>query len=415
MKRILLPFVILLAGAAIAYGLYHSRPEVETAPRLAVAPLVRVLTVDSQAITLDVGAQGTVLPRTQIQLTSRVAGEVRAVAKSFEVGGFFRRGEVLVRLDDRDYELTVRRAKAQVAQAELQVAQQEAEAELAAEEWADLGEGDASPLTLRQPQLAQAKAALAAAQADLAKAELDLQRTRIIAPFAGRVRSKAVDRGQYVAPGTPLATIHAIDYAEVRLPVPDDQLTFLDLPFAFRDGTAKAGPGVELRADFGGRTRRWQGRIVRSEGEVDTRTQMVSLVARVEDPYGQPSADNAGDDDGTILRPPLTVGLFVDATIRGISRSQVTVLPRSALRGESQVLIVDDDDRLRYRDVEVIRTLGGEAFIGEGLRQGEKVCISPLDVVVDGMKVRSSEEPSSPAVPATVEDSELSPAGEAQP
>lgn len=412
MKRILFPIIILLFGVAVAFGLYKARPEVETSPRVTVAPLVRVLTVAPQAVTLDVAAQGNVLPRTQIQLTSRVAGEIRSIAKSFEVGGFFRRGDVLLRLDIRDYELAVSRAKAQVAQAQVQVAQQEAEAELAAQEWAQLGDGEPTALTLREPQLAQARAALAAAEADLAKTELDLERTRVVAPFAGRVRSKSVDLGQYVAPGTPLAIVHAIDYAEIRLPIPHDQLRFLDLPFAFRDGASRPGPEVELRADYAGQQHRWLGTIVRSEGEVDTRSRMLSLVARIEDPYGQPDAAEDSSAAMTTLRPPLAVGLFVEATINGLVQDHVAILPRAALRSENQVLIVDGDSRLRYRDVEVIRTVDGNVLIASGLEAGEMVCISPLDIVVDGMEVRTRNDQQPPSVVANVEGSELTPASE---
>lgn len=413
-KKILLPLVILVAAAAVASLLMRSRTEVATSPHAVTAPLVRVITVDLRPVQLDVVAQGSVLPRIQTQLTARLSGEVRWTAPSFEVGGFFRRGEVLVRLDDRDVELAISRAKAQLAQAKVQVALQEAEAELAADEWRQLGDGEASPLTLRQPQVAQAKASLAAAEADLAKAELDLERTRIVAPFDGRVRSKAVDLGQFVGPGTPLAVIHAIDFAEIRLPVPDDQLRFLDLPFAFHDSASgQPGPDVELSSDFGGRRHTWQGRIVRSEGEVDTRTRMLSLVARVEDPYGRPDGPER-TADGASLRPPLAVGLFVDAAISGRTVPQAAVLPRAALRQNSQVLVVDDDNRLRYRPVEVIRTLAGEVYIRSGLEDGEKVCISPLDIVVDGMEVRTQEvaQPTSTPIepsPTAVDDPEMPP------
>ncbi len=404
-KKILLPVVILLLGAGGAFLLLKTRTEVETSPQIVAAPLVRVIRVELRSVQLDVVSQGTVLPRVQSQLTARLSGEVRWTANSFEVGDFFRRGDVLIRLDDRDVALAVSRAKAQVAQARVQVAQQEAEAALAAEEWQQLGEGEASPLTLRQPQVAQAKATLAAAEADLVKAELDLQRTRIVAPFDGRVRSKSVDLGQFVGPGTPLAVIHAIDFAEIRLPIADDQLRFIDLPFAFRDGDGeRPGPRVELRSDFGDQVHTWQGHIVRSEGEVDTRTRMMSLVARVEDPYGRPGA---ADGDGASIRPPLAVGLFVDATIEGRTVPSATVLPRYALRQGSQVLVVDADNRLRYRDVEVIRTLGGEVTIGGGLAGGEKVCISPLDIVVDGMEVRTQEVDLKP--PSTGQPREATP------
>ena len=384
-KKIIFPIAVLLVSALATAALVRTRPQVETREVVTLAPLVRAMTVERRDLALDVRAQGTVLPRTETTLVAQVAGEVVAVSPRFEVGRFFARGEVLVELDRRDYQVAVRRARAQVAQARVQVEQQEAEAAVAAEEWSDLGgEGEPSPLVLRQPQVAQARSALAAAEAELEKAELDLERTRIRAPFAGRVRSKRVDLGQFVGPGTPLATVHATDYAEVRLPVPDDQLAFLELPFAYRNvGSAQPGPAVVLLGRFGGEIHTWEGRIVRTEGELDPKSRMLNLVARIEDPY-----ERAAEDPE---RPPLAVGMFVAAEIAGRPAAGVVVLPRSALRPghEPQVLVVDGEDRLRFRDVEVLRLDREEAVIAAGLEAGERVCVSPLDVVTDGMEVRT--------------------------
>ena len=382
-KKAIIPIAIILISALATRALVRSRPEVETREVEPLAPLVRVIEVERQDLAFGVHAQGTVLPRTETTLISQVAGEIVRTASSFETGGFFSRGETLVELDSRDYQVAVRRASAQVAQARLQVVQQEAEAEVAIEEWRQLGEGEPSALVSRQPQVAQARAALEAAEAELEKAELDLERTRIRAPFDGRIRSKRVDLGQFLTPGTPLATIHATDYAEVRLPVADDQLAYLDLPFAYRAGAGAVGPAVELRAHFGKRPHSWRGRIVRTEGELDARSRMLNLVARIENPY----ARVAGESD----RPPLVVGMFVEAEIEGRPASAVAVLPRSALRPEGdgyQVLVVDGDNRLRFRDVEVVRLEGERAIVGDGLAAGDAVCVSPLDIATDGMKVR---------------------------
>ncbi len=385
-KKAIIPIVIIALSALATRALVRSRPESETQDVEPLAPLVRVTEVARQDLAFDVHAQGTVLPRTETTLIAQVAGEVIRVAPSFETGGFFSRGEVLVELDPRDYQVAVRRARAQVAQAQLQVVQQEAEAQVAIEEWQELGEGEPTALVARQPQVAQARAGLEAAQAELEKAELDLERTRIKAPFDGRVRAKRVDRGQFLTPGGPLATIHATGYAEVRLPVPDDQLAYLDLPFAYRSATRATGPEVTLQARFGRSLHRWKGRIVRTEGELDSRSRMLNLVARVEEPY-EPASD---DPD----RPPLAVGLFVEAQIEGRPAEGVVALPRSALRPDGddfQVLVVDADSRLRFRDVVVLRLEGERAILDEGLADGETVCVSPLDIVTDGMKVRTAE------------------------
>ena len=386
LKKLLIPIVIILISTLAAWALVNSKPKVETKVVEPLAPLVRATEIERQSFAFDVRAQGTVLPRTETTLIAQVAGIVREVSPNFESGGFFARGEILATLDPRDYQVAVRRARAQVAQAELGWVQQQAEAQVAIEEWQDLGEGEPSALVSRQPQVAQAQAALEAAAAELEKAELDLERTRIRAPFDGRVRSKRVDLGQFLTPGAPLATIHATDYAEIRLPVPDDQLTYLDLPFVHRDvDRRQKGPEVTLWAHFGQERHSWQGRIVRTEGELDSRSRMLNLVARVENPY---------DSGGNSSRPPLVVGLFVEAEIAGRPATELVVLPRSALRVVDdgyQVLVVDAEDRLRFRDVEILRLDGEEAVIGEGLTEGERVCVSPLDIATDGMRVRAFE------------------------
>jgi len=403
--KIVVPIVILAIGVLGFGTLISTKPEVETVQPEPVLPLVRVITVERQDVKLFVHTQGTVRPRTETALVSQVSAEVVSVSPSFEVGGFFERGEVLVELDARDYELVVERVKAQVAQAELRLAEQLAEARVAQDEWRELGVGEPEPLALREPQTAEARATLAAAEADLRMARLNLERTVIRAPFGGRLAEKAVDVGQYVSHGQPVATVHSIDYAEVRLPIPHQELRFLDVPLSYRDGGSPGPePFVALTSNFTGRETTWPARIVRTEGEVDERTRMIYLVARVNDPYGRKG------DSG---RPPFAVGLFVEAEIAGKTVHDAVLLPREALRnGEGRVLIVDQEDRLRYRDVEVVRLQGEEAVIdGRSFGTGERVCVSPLDVVVDGMRVRTVVErpqAAAPLVPpSTSEEGEL--------
>jgi RND family efflux transporter MFP subunit len=335
---------------------------------------------------LVVRSQGTVSPRTASTLSSEVSGRVIRVAPSFAAGGFFENGELLVRIDPTDYREIVVQARATQAQAALRLEQERAEAEIARREWEELGGDDPSPLTLREPQLAQALASLEAARAAVERAERDLARTEIRAPYAGRVRSERIDVGDFVTRGAALAEIYAVDAAEIRLPLPDDDLAYLDLPLDYRGDEHDApGPRVVLSARFAGKTHRWEGRIVRTEGEIDRRSRMVHAVARVRDPYAR------GDDPN---RPPLAVGLFVHAEIEGHTVPDAAVVPRAAVRGEDQVLVVSEDDRLHFRTVEIYRRAQDDVIVTGGLEHGERVCISPLAVVTDGMRVRTAEEPS---------------------
>jgi len=377
--KVLLPLVVVVGAGLAAYGMFLSRPPVETQAPVIVPPSVRVQRVTFDSVTLTVASQGTVQPRTSSQLVPEISGPVIEVAPSFAVGGFFEAGDVLLRIDPFDYQQAVITGRSQLAQAELRFAQEEAEAEVARREWQDLGRGDASALTLRQPQIEDARASVAAAEAALDRAARDLERADVKAPYAGRVQSKDVDVGQFVNKGNTVARIYAVDSAEIRLPLPDEELAYVDVPLSYRGATRRSSPRVTISSNFAGREHTWEGRIVRTEGEIDPVSRMVHVVAEVRDPYA-PGSDPR--------RPPLSSGMFVEAEITGATVNDVVVLPWAALRGRSQVLVVDDANRLHFRDVEILRSTSEEVIIRAGLTEGEKVCISPLDTVTDGMVVR---------------------------
>ena len=380
--RYVLPLLILLAAGLGAFAIFISKPAPETRVPEFKPPLVRVHKVELQDVQLTVRSQGTVAPRTESQLVPEVWGRVLRVSPAFVVGGFFEEGDSLLEIDPHDYRQALVQARSQVAQAQLRLAQQDAEAEVARREWVELGSGEATPLTLRQPQVENARAALQAAEAGVEQAQRNLDRTVVKAPYAGRVRDKSVDVGQYVNRGTAVATLYSVDAAEVRLPLPDSELAYLDLPLDYRgEDAARRGPEVVLHAEFGGTVHRWAGRVVRTEGEIDPRSRMVHVVAQVKDPYGR---------DGD--RPPLAVGMFVQAELRGHIARDVAVLPREALHPGDVVWTVDEEGRLHFRDVHVFRTQGDQVLISSGLEQGERVCLSSLEAATDGMRVRVAGE-----------------------
>jgi multidrug efflux system membrane fusion protein len=382
--KLLYPIGVLLAGALVAFVLIKAKPSPEVQPPRVPPPLVRAQVINRQNVRLRVHSQGTVAARTESGLLSQVAGQIVEISPAFAGGGFFTSGDILVTVDPRDYELAVARARAQVAQAQVRLAREEEESRLAEEEWERVGQGEPSALVLRKPQMLEARAGVGAAKASLELAELALERTRVKAPYDGRVLARNVDVGQFVSPGVPLGRIYAVDFAEVRLSVPHGELAFLDFNLRFRDETELSNqPEVLLHGDFAGGHHTWPGRIVRLEGQIDPLTRMVNLVARVPGPY-----DRSPESD----RPPLVVGLFVEAEILGQMANQVAVLPRSAIRGTNQVLVIDEEDRLHYRTVDVLRAENTSVLIQGGLSDGERVCLSPLDAVVEGMKVRISKD-----------------------
>ena len=395
--KYLLPLLVLAAAALLADRMIKSRKLPETQPAEIPLPLVRVMAVETGDLQLSVRGHGTVTPRAEGNLVAEVSSRVSEVSPSLVDGGFFAEGDVLIVLDPADFELAVVRAGAQVAQGEARLQREEAEAEVAREEWGKLGDGEPGPLVLREPQLAEARAVLAAAKADLERAERDLERTRIRAPYAGRVLGKAVDLGEYATRGAPLARIYAIDYAEIRIPIPDAQLAYLELPlYQAQSDERGPGPKVALRTRFAGEDHEWTGRIVRTEGEIDPRSRMVTAVARVDDPYGR---------TGDSRRPPLAKGLFLEVEVTGRKVSGVVELPRAALRGRDTIYIVDDKGRLEFRTVDVLRAGVETVVVRTGLAPGEKVCLSNLEVATDGMQVRTDPGPPAADAPAGEEES----------
>ena len=382
---ILLPVLVLGVGAWSAKTMIDSRPEPEKKTPEVAVPLVRVMPAETESIRLMVETEGVVAPRTESQLVPEVSGRVMRASPSLVAGGFFDEGQTLLEIDPREYELAVVRARSAVAQAKTRVATEEQEAAVARKEWESLGEGEPTPLVLREPQLAEARAAQASAEAALEQAEFDLERTVVKAPFDGRVREKSVDVGQYVQRGQSVARLYSVDIAEVRLPIPDEQLAYMWLPLAYRnvESSKEADrPYVRLSADFAGETYKWPGRIVRTEGEIDPRTRMIHAIAQVQDPYAR---------SGNSRRPPLAVGMFVQADIYGKSVKAVPI-PRTAIRGENTVLIVNDRNEIEFRELEIFRQERDRVLATGGVEDGDRICISTLEAAVAGMRVRILED-----------------------
>ncbi|MCP5058015.1 MAG: efflux RND transporter periplasmic adaptor subunit [bacterium] len=404
--KLLWPLAILAVGAVAIAALIASRPEVELKPPEEATPLVRVVEAKPTAWRFIVRSQGTVEPRNESELVPQVAGEVEWISPALASGGFFAEGDPLVRIEPADYHVALATARAVLARAKSE--NQRAKTEITRQ--GTLKEkGVASQARVDDAENAArvAAAALDEAKARLERAERDLVRTTLRAPFEGRVRSERVDAGQFVNRGESIATLYAVDFAEVSLPVPDRELRYVDVPRSPKrhsegtgaeDALPASGPEVVLRAEFAGSEQAWQGRVVRTAGEIDPQTRMVQVVARVADPYGLHAETEP---------VPLAVGLFVRAEIQGRLADDVFVLPRAALRSGNpmdpnapeEVYVVDAEGRLHIRPVEVIRTEPEVAVVGAGLVAGDRICISPLRAVVEGMRVRvagnsSAEEPS---------------------
>ncbi len=384
-RKLLLPIAVVVVGLAGAYAILVGKPRLQpAAPVAPLAPLVSVISAVPTDLLLTVSTQGTVRPRREINIVSQVGGLVVAVDKHFAGGGFFDSGTVLVRIEDADYNFARVRAEAQVADAVQLVAQEKGRGRQAAREWRDLGNDEANQLFLRKPQLAGAQAALRAAQADLDQAQLNLRRTSITAPFNGRISEKFVDLGQYITPGTPIAKVYDTDVVEVRLPLTDRQVALLDLPLNFQDDAMRAEGAVAiLSARFASRQWQWTGRVTRTDASIDVDSRVVYAVVEVEKPFMR------NRDDG---RPPLAIGLFVDAEIEGRQLKQVVTLPRSALRNDGSVLLVDAQDRLQPQQVHVLKSNSSQVWV-QGIERNARVVVSQPPLAVTGMTVTVRSAP----------------------
>jgi RND family efflux transporter MFP subunit len=383
-QKFWIPLLIATLTVVGAFVIVATAPSVEFKEPARAIPTVRTISAETETYRHRVRTQGTVAPRSEADLVPEISGRVVWIASSLAPGGFFEKGDPLLRLERRDFELAVKRQGAAVKRAE-------SEFEFASSEYkrrqglSDAGVASPSQLGEKRRTAAVAESNLVDAQATLEQAQRDLERTEIRAPFDGRVREEQVDVGQFVARGNPVGKIYATDYAEIRLPIPDHQLAFLAFPDLRGSGTDDAGDGpvVLLRAMFAGRRHEWTGQIVRSEGEIDSKSRMVNVVARVENPYRSNEAND---------RPPLAVGLFVEAEIVGPEASDVIVVPRYAMRGDSRILIVNANNELRSKPVEVLRIDRDDVLVQGPLAEGDRICVSPIQVVVEGMIVNPVED-----------------------
>lgn len=381
MKKLLknsAPVVVILVGILIVQGLIAAKPEPEKKDDEIRKISLYVDEVKSETVLISVRTQGEVRPKTEIDLIPQVSGRIVAMSESFSEGAEFTPDTLLLKIDDTDYRLAVIRAKAAVASAQTALERELATAKIKEDEWAD-GKQNEEPteFALNLTQVAQAEAMLLSARADLQAAELDLQRTEIRMPFNGRVRERNVGIGQVVEAGTRMGRVFSIDTVEVRLPLTDSQLVELNLPLGFTSASLADSPEVKFSAGLGNREFSWMGTIVRVDAAVDQETRLIYATAQVLDPYG------LGATDGM----PMAVGMFVNAEIEGVAEQSAYVMPRLALRSQDKVYVINDENRLEIRTVDVLSSNEERVLVTSGVSPGDRVVTSPAPNAVDGMDV----------------------------
>ena len=376
-KRIVVGVSIVIATIGIIWGLISMKPEPPKKKPFVQAIVVETKTVEGEDIQFIVDSQGPVLPVENSTLVTEVSGRVIDISDNFRVGAFVEKGETLFTIDPANYVANVRSAEAALAQAQANYQDAKARTEQARKDWKKIGKGEPSDLALRLPQLKQAEASVQSAEADLMRARRDLERTKVKATFDALIQSKMVGLGQFVNMGSQAATLYGTEYAEVRLPVPDQELAYLRLPDM---ENPEVQPDVRLLGTYAGQEQNWFGKIVRIEGVVEQTNRLTYLVAQIKDPYNL-KAENSNDK-------PLRFGTFVRAEIAGKQREGLIGLPRQALYFGNSVLILENESEVRIQQVTLARTEANTIYIDSGLKAGDEVIVTPVHNPVNGMKVQ---------------------------
>ncbi|MEO1575581.1 MAG: efflux RND transporter periplasmic adaptor subunit [Pseudomonadota bacterium] len=363
LMRVALVAMILLVAVLGFIGMLKMRSKPPTEPVTPRVPLVDVVDLVPTSVQFTVPSQGTVQPAVQTQISAEVSGTIVSMSESFVAGGTFDAGETLLQIEPELFRAAVNRAEATLRQRQV--------------EYDGIKALDARNYRSKI-DLAAAEAALAAARADLVRARNDLDKTRIRLPYAGIVRARQADVGQFVAPGTVLGTAFGSERVEVRLPLSENDLSFLDLP---RTGVAPAEDAapVTLSGRYRGRDTTWDARIVRTEATIDETNRVTYAVAEVSDPYRQ-------DGDDTAL--PLPVGTFVAASIPGRQFDNVLTVPRYAVRGNGQLVFVNGESQLVLRDVDLIRSDREHAYVDAAQLTERRLVTTTLESPVNGQGVR---------------------------
>ncbi len=375
MIKKLKPLFILLGAFAISYLLWllgQVQPDpVEEAP----APDVIVKILTPKDFQIQISSNGTTTPLTQTVLTAEVGGEVIYRSKKFSEGSSVMEGEILAKIDDTDLQLQYKNALLQLANAEVQHSLQLAEAEVAKEAWEKIGDGVASDLTLKKPQLKQAEALLEVAKAQVSSAKNKLNKTEIVAPYAGRIQSVNIDLGTTIIPGQPVGALYTSSEIEVTLAVKDNDLQFLSIPMDGRKLDPSEQALVEIRSFYKGKNQTWIGRLERVDGVIDPVTRMINLIAVFKNDFIETD------------KPNLPIGLFVEAQIDGIILKDIYSIPINAISENNEVYIVNNDNELESRQLSILKKYSDFVIVKDGLKAGERIVISKLSTASNGIKV----------------------------
>ena len=377
-KQVIIPFVILIAGILIFVLFSSMKKPPEEKKDVDNTPIVAVENISLAPMTLHVDSYGVVKPKYETELVAQVSGQIVELSETFVRGGFVKKGQLLARIDPNDYEAALIDAEATMASAQASLEKERAQGQVAEQEWKRITNAAPTELSLRKPQLAQEIAQVKSAQASILRAKRNLERTEIRAPYDAMIDSRNIGLGSFVGMGSMVGKLLGTANAEVRLPVADNQLEFLV--------AQGKGARVNLVGTFAGRETIWSAKIARSEGVIDSKSRMSYLVAEISDPYALTEKNNT---------TPIRFGSYVKANIHGIEIAQATSVPRYLVQN-SRVALLDNESKLHYSEVTIVRQDGQNVIISAGVFDGDQLIVSALDYPIDGMKLALISEKSAP-------------------
>ncbi|NND82063.1 MAG: efflux RND transporter periplasmic adaptor subunit [Gammaproteobacteria bacterium] len=399
-SKFFLPLTVIFVGALIIVALQAGKPEVEEEKNEFPPLAVDVVRASLDEIDRSSIFQGEVRAKTNIELITQVTGKVVSVSDKFIEGGLFEAHEALLKIDDADYLVALHAAQAAVAEARVQLDIEVAAAATNAREWQELqgrSIDEANPLRLNKPQVDRARARLRAAQAELDLAKLNLARTTISAPFRGRIMSKGAELGQFVARGSSMGKVFAVDAMEVRIPMTDTQIADLGL-YIGQTLPREAAPAAVISTSFGATRHFWPGHLRSIDASIDQNTRLL---------YATVVADSM-QSTAAPQKMPLAPGLFVDVELQSKQPVAGIKVPRTALRNGDRVYVLNQG-KLAFRQVQTVFTSPEIALLAadtpQGVNAGELVVISPVPGAYEGMSVKIK-----PDAVAEVELSESEPA-----
>lgn len=371
MKRVwvkaALPVLVLGLGFGGMAAIEASAQQNEEKEQVDTRPTVKVEAVQAQDYQVLITSHGEVQALEMTNLAAQVSGEVTSWHPEFVPGGLVRRGEVLFSIEKDSYQAALLQAQANLSLAKANLIQEQARGEVAANEAKNLPKDKVTDLYLRKPQLLSAQAELKSAQARLKIAERDLANCEVTAPYDALVLTRNLGSGQYVSQGMGVAQLNNIETAEVVFPI-------AGFDYAFLPDRMQGMQANIVSKGINGFTR--EAVIARDLGVVDKATRMSQMVVRIDDPYSLNST-----------LPPVKFGSYVEVNFAGKTLQHIYRLPQELVNNRT-VWLIDQDNKLQPRKVEVMREEGAYMLISGGLNDQDKIVITVPEYPQKGMEVK---------------------------